>query len=263
MNMVCIDVLDKLSEFYDKQLSADESALVKIHLKVCSECAEIYDEMVRNIQLYSELPEIEPPADFMDKLHAELVKCKVVRKKRSVMRWVPICAGAAAFALVIAGWGLLGTNPGLNPLIPDIIAVVDVPDVAREEVSSRTEPEILAVVDDKVTESEVTSEPIVVSPDIPEVIPEVPVTEPKEDETVATEELYAQIRSGARAGYISEVDAIAFLDSYEDKIIEINGERVISLTDEEWQAYLSATVETETQVSGKKIEDGYKVIVSQ
>ena len=268
-DMDCIDVLDRLSEFYDDQLSIEECTIVKKHLEKCKYCAEVFEDLVRNAKTCADLPEVEPPTDFMKNLHVELVKIKAKTKKQSAMRWIPMCASVAAAVLIFAGWGMLQNTPSVEvPVEPGkmIVAVdpketVIVPEMPKVEDditiwdNTETTPEEPITVPEDKTPSVDTVEPGEV------VVPPVVATE--EPPQVVDEEIFALIRSGARSGYISQADAMTFLDAYEDKITDLEGEIVICLTAEEWQAYLDTTAEGGAQVSEDRIAGGYRVIVSE
>lgn len=136
-----------------ESLTDNEKLDMNYHASQCEQCAQELDFMLSVIEAVKSLPDIEPPADFMEKLNARIDAEE--RKKKLTLRmfagvkrnWKQCTTVAACLALVAvltANSGILtdrmaGTDDGViindtpvsdgavTPVAPEVAAVVDEP----------------------------------------------------------------------------------------------------------------------------------------
>ena len=70
--MECRNIREKLSDYVDNQLSAEEKKLVDGHLKACQKCSHALEELKKIIALTQGLEEAEPPPWLEQNVMAEL-----------------------------------------------------------------------------------------------------------------------------------------------------------------------------------------------
>jgi anti-sigma factor RsiW len=71
--MTCQECLSRHSEFLDGLLTAQETARCLVHLEGCASCARFHEVVTRSLALVTELPRVEPSADFQDRLQHRLL----------------------------------------------------------------------------------------------------------------------------------------------------------------------------------------------
>jgi anti-sigma factor (TIGR02949 family) len=71
--LTCEQTFDRLDDYLDRELSAEETALVRAHLETCAVCAEEYDFEARVLdQVRSKLRRIEVPRPALERVLAVL-----------------------------------------------------------------------------------------------------------------------------------------------------------------------------------------------
>lgn len=70
--MQCNDIREMISEYIDGVLDADSTALLENHLAECEACRAELDETRAAVALLREVPDVEPPADLLDRIHSEI-----------------------------------------------------------------------------------------------------------------------------------------------------------------------------------------------
>jgi anti-sigma factor (TIGR02949 family) len=71
--LTCEEMFRRLDDYMDRELSADEAALVREHLETCAVCAAEYafeSSMLRSVR--AKLSHIAAPPDLMRKISARL-----------------------------------------------------------------------------------------------------------------------------------------------------------------------------------------------
>lgn len=74
--MKCIEFEEMISLYIDNVLDEKESSKVRAHMDMCSECRELYEALIENMNMCKELPLVDLPEDFHSSLHEKLVKAK-------------------------------------------------------------------------------------------------------------------------------------------------------------------------------------------
>src|SRR5437763_1242770 len=70
--MKCSDCQDLLSEYIDNELSEIRHAGVRSHLKNCSECNLLYEDLNQIVYVSRDLPSLAPQNELWAKLEAEI-----------------------------------------------------------------------------------------------------------------------------------------------------------------------------------------------
>lgn len=71
--MKCRDIEEKLPAYHEGGiLSPEETSLVEAHLKICPRCSSSLEDLIKTIHLIKELPEIDPPPWFTQKVMARV-----------------------------------------------------------------------------------------------------------------------------------------------------------------------------------------------
>ena len=71
----CEQVFQRINDYLDRELSAEEMALVRAHLDTCTECASEYSfESSVLAELKAKLRRIDLPQSVLDKVQAVLRK---------------------------------------------------------------------------------------------------------------------------------------------------------------------------------------------
>ena len=75
--LTCEEMFRRLDDYMDRELSADQAALVREHLEVCAVCAAEYafeSSMLRSVR--EKLNRIAAPPDLMRKISARLAEAE-------------------------------------------------------------------------------------------------------------------------------------------------------------------------------------------
>jgi predicted anti-sigma-YlaC factor YlaD len=109
--MDCEQIADLLSSYLDDDLSREETRLVEKHLESCADCRELMEYLRRAQAAMRSLPEIEVPADLLQRLNA-IPSCK--SRFRSSLDWLmrpslQPALGAAAIFLTL--FSIYAFNP--------------------------------------------------------------------------------------------------------------------------------------------------------
>jgi hypothetical protein len=108
--MRCSDVRELISSFVDKELSPDESKNFNAHVASCASCRKELDDSIRISKLMSNIDEIEPQENFIERFYEKVRN----NKKESILdkifgifdRYVflkPALGFAAAVSIIIGG----------------------------------------------------------------------------------------------------------------------------------------------------------------
>lgn len=128
----CENILNLIPLYIDNMLSKEESDIVCRHIEECASCKEEY-EFIKSI-MGTELPEIEVPDGFHDRLMANVRKTIPSPKKRVYLnrRIISGVAAAAVIALSVVSYLNLG-NEDISQNPDDYVAPVETKAPVSEE----------------------------------------------------------------------------------------------------------------------------------
>lgn len=75
MNENCIKNFERISEYLDGELEADECRVIERHLKDCPECQDCVDTLKKTIALCKQSPQDEIPEEMRKRLRSKLRDC--------------------------------------------------------------------------------------------------------------------------------------------------------------------------------------------
>ena len=141
--MNCQDIEILIQKAIDNNLSEAGQEVLRTHLAVCPECAQLYQEYVELDQmLKTTLPDVEVPDDLRGRVMASVNELKTVpfkpkAKKKGVFRRVSLVVTAAALFLAEGFSGLFeGANIADDPILP--IADLSPDDIDKDEPDTTT-----------------------------------------------------------------------------------------------------------------------------
>ena len=70
--MICKDIEGKLAAYQEEALSPEEKSLVEAHLGTCAKCSSLLADLKKTVDLLKDLPEVEPPPWFTQKIMAQV-----------------------------------------------------------------------------------------------------------------------------------------------------------------------------------------------
>ena len=70
--MICKDIEGKLAAYQEEALSPEEKSLVEAHLGICAKCSSLLADLKKTVDLLKDLPEVEPPPWFTQKIMAQV-----------------------------------------------------------------------------------------------------------------------------------------------------------------------------------------------
>ena len=70
--MICKDIEGKLAAYQEEALSPEEKSLVEAHLGTCAQCSSLLADLKKTVDLLKDLPEVEPPPWFTQKIMAQV-----------------------------------------------------------------------------------------------------------------------------------------------------------------------------------------------
>jgi hypothetical protein len=70
--MTCKDIEDRLAAYQDGAVTPEEKALVEAHLSSCAKCSSVLADLKKTVDLLKDLPEVEPPPWFTQKIMAQV-----------------------------------------------------------------------------------------------------------------------------------------------------------------------------------------------
>ena len=128
----CENILNLIPLYIDNMLSKEESDIVCRHIEECASCKEEY-EFLKSI-MGTELPEIEVPDGFHDRLMANVRKTIPSPKKRVYLnrRIISGVAAAAVIALSVVSYLNLG-NEDISQNPDDYVAPIETQKPISEE----------------------------------------------------------------------------------------------------------------------------------
>ncbi len=103
--MNCKDANKKISLLIDGMLDEKRKHSLLEHIKVCSECKKLYDDMKVMVSDLSDLPEVKLPDGAENRIHFALKREAEAPKKKRWMKFTVIAA-PATMALVAAVFGI-------------------------------------------------------------------------------------------------------------------------------------------------------------
>lgn len=72
----CKEAFQRLDDYVDRELTADEMVLVKIHLEKCQHCAQEFEfEEDLLLVVKAKLQHIDLPPDLLERLRTALDRC--------------------------------------------------------------------------------------------------------------------------------------------------------------------------------------------
>lgn len=73
--LTCQQAFDRLEDFLDRELAAEETTLVRAHLEVCAQCAREFHFEQRVLDgVRARLARIQVPADLADRIGRALAR---------------------------------------------------------------------------------------------------------------------------------------------------------------------------------------------
>lgn len=142
--MDCREFGKKHLAFVDDTLSAVDTAVMRRHLHVCSQCARQDTRIRRGLLLARNLPIVQPSADFMERLNARLREIGPVDRYAVATPSYRVFAvstfsaiAASIIAVTLLASALLRSNshdPELR--LPPVVASVPEPEPASASVAS-------------------------------------------------------------------------------------------------------------------------------
>lgn len=145
--MKCSQCTEMLSAYLDDELGRAEQQAVAAHLRDCPDCAAALARMRAAVQALADLPQVEPPPDFMVRLNERLDAEDARRSRRPwfVFRRSFLLPGAATLAvaclaIVLAGRLMEHAPPGtaVPKALPPAVQKKDMP--AADGLKSLREP---------------------------------------------------------------------------------------------------------------------------
>jgi predicted anti-sigma-YlaC factor YlaD len=111
--MTCQEYLSRHSDYLDGVLDAQEVARCQVHLEGCSSCARFHEVLTRSLALVTELPAVEPSADFQERLQHRLLHLQdeLARHDRFAGTGSLVSLAIAAVIAMVA-WGPLLMQDG-------------------------------------------------------------------------------------------------------------------------------------------------------
>ncbi|MCI0436447.1 MAG: zf-HC2 domain-containing protein [Gemmatimonadetes bacterium] len=129
---------DRLSEYVDGDLSADETAALEAHLETCDVCRTLIDELRAVVMTARALPDLPPPTDLWDGILRRIRGAGPVvvafpnpPARRRVALSLPQLAAAAIAIMMVSGgsvWlALRATTPANDPVVSAAAPAPDAP----------------------------------------------------------------------------------------------------------------------------------------
>lgn len=82
--MTCKDIEERLAAYQEKTLPPEEKSLVEEHLIICAKCSSALAVLEKTLVLIKDLPEVEPPPWFTQKIMAQIREAS--EKKHSLLK---------------------------------------------------------------------------------------------------------------------------------------------------------------------------------
>lgn len=121
--MECYNVREKLSEFIDNELDADQTNAIKAHLIRCPECKRARDKMEQMGQLIRHMPPVNTPSDFQFRVYSAIRRKELNHQKRWFSGWravlVPVTAMFIGIFIGLSSDALLSGNAPVPILTAD------------------------------------------------------------------------------------------------------------------------------------------------
>lgn len=118
--MTCKDIEEKLAAYQEGILSTEERSLVESHLASCAQCSSALADLEKTVGLLRNLPEIEPPPWFTQKIMAHVHE--EAEKKSSLLKRlfypfhvkIPIEAFATLCVVALGLYVYKTSGPGIK-----------------------------------------------------------------------------------------------------------------------------------------------------
>jgi hypothetical protein len=143
--MTCKDIEEKLPAYQEGTLSPDEKRLVDAHISKCTQCSAALQDLEKTLILLRNLPEVEPPPWFTQKIMAQVREEGT--RKHSLFRKlfypfhvkIPIEAFATLLVVILGVYIYQSTIPVTQtiPQSPLSRAEQDAPDSSASEEASK------------------------------------------------------------------------------------------------------------------------------
>lgn len=98
----CKEIKNLIPLYVDDALTHIDAAVVKEHLKECTDCRQEYEFFKKIISVTASIPTIEPSNDFNEKLHNKLLEAKKGNRFTAIANFRKISVAAVAAVAVIA-----------------------------------------------------------------------------------------------------------------------------------------------------------------
>ncbi len=109
--MDCREFNEKLSLYIDNELEHNERNEFDLHLNKCNECKKSYEEMIKILQLTSEVEDKDLPENYKSSLRSKLeLEIKENKKK---LNFKLLTSVAACFLLLVVSFGFIINNTDL------------------------------------------------------------------------------------------------------------------------------------------------------
>jgi predicted anti-sigma-YlaC factor YlaD len=142
---------DRLSEYLDDELPADERAALERHLETCASCAATLDELRRVVDTARSLQQAEPDEQVWQGINAQIRAAGTAGQVRPMRRFaftLPQLAAASVLLALLSGWAALRLVTPAEVASPiATLAVPGVPDDGAIAVSV-SDPQYDAAVGD-------------------------------------------------------------------------------------------------------------------
>jgi hypothetical protein len=131
--ITCKDIEEKLTACQEGVLSPEEKNLVENHLAACAQCASALADLKKTVELLRELPEVEPPPWFTQKIMAQ-VREKAEQKESLLKRFfypfhikIPIEAFATLCVVALGLYVYKTSGPEIKTYQAPPAAIIEAP----------------------------------------------------------------------------------------------------------------------------------------
>ncbi|MEN6623252.1 MAG: DUF2275 domain-containing protein [Smithella sp.] len=142
----CKAIKNNLPLYLDNSLSSNDKKIIEEHLKSCPNCTKAMDQLQKAKKLVNNLPEVEPPAWFKQKIMAEVHK--EAEKKSFVQKWfyplgikIPVQVFTTIVIAVLAFYIYKGSNDQVKEVLPSLSIPAPVAKAQKEALPKQNQPE--------------------------------------------------------------------------------------------------------------------------
>ena len=121
----CKDIKNSLPLYAESLLSADEKRAVEEHLAECADCSKVLADLKQTAAITQELPEVEPPPWFKQKIMAKVRE--EAGKKSFAQKWfyplrikIPVQVMATIVIVVLAVYIYRSGDEQMKAVLPEV-----------------------------------------------------------------------------------------------------------------------------------------------